>query len=221
MTTALVARFAHRAMASAGRATAAAAAAVTLRSSSGLQRLRQHRALSSTAASGSSGASPSVPVTPAASSSDAASAAPAASATATGAAAASAASVHPGGTAVVMLNMGGPASVPEVGPFLDRLFSDGEIIQLGPLQKWLGPLISKRRTPKIEAQYAQIGGSPIRKWTEQQGAEMCKRLDKLSPQTAPHKVKGNSSNREGNSGRRGAASARFVRWPLESFFSAD
>lgn len=209
MTTALAARFAHRAMAagSAGRATAAAAA--TLRSSSGLQRLRQHRALSSTAASGSSGASTSVPVTPAALSSDAASAAPAASATASGAASpsASAASAHPGGTAVVMLNMGGPASVPEVGPFLDRLFSDGEIIQLGPLQKWLGPLISKRRTPKIEAQYAQIGGSPIRKWTEHQGAEMCKRLDKLSPQTAPHKVKGNSSNREGNTGRRGAASA--------------
>lgn len=91
------------------------------------------------------------------------------------------------GTAVVMLNMGGPATVPEVGPFLDRLFSDGEIIQLGPLQKWLGPLISKRRTPKIEEQYRRIGGSPIRQWTQKQGEMMVQRLDKMSPQTAPHR----------------------------------
>jgi len=86
-----------------------------------------------------------------------------------------------------MLNMGGPSTVPEVGPFLNRLFSDGDIVSLGPLQSWLGPLLAKRRTPKIEEQYAQIGGSPIRKWTELQGREMVKRLDKLSPETAPHK----------------------------------
>ena len=40
-----------------------------------------------------------------------------------------------------MLNMGGPGSLqgPEDGvkPFLTRLFSDGEIIKLGPLQKLL------------------------------------------------------------------------------------
>lgn len=40
-----------------------------------------------------------------------------------------------------MMNMGGPGSLdgPEDGvkPFLTRLFSDGEIIKLGPLQKWL------------------------------------------------------------------------------------
>lgn len=43
--------------------------------------------------------------------------------------------------AVVMLNMGGPGSLDGaedgVKPFLTRLFSDGEIIKLGPLQKWL------------------------------------------------------------------------------------
>lgn len=52
----------------------------------------------------------------------------------------------------------------------------------------MGPFIAKRRTPKIIKQYAAIGGgSPIRKWSEYQAAEMCKLLDKMSPQTAPHK----------------------------------
>jgi len=41
-------------------------------------------------------------------------------------------------TAVVMLNMGGPNDLDEVGPFLHNLFSDGEIITLGPLQNILG-----------------------------------------------------------------------------------
>ncbi len=37
-------------------------------------------------------------------------------------------------------------------------------------------------------QYAAIGGgSPIRKWSEYQAAEMCIILDKTSPETAPHK----------------------------------
>lgn len=86
-----------------------------------------------------------------------------------------------------MMNMGGPATPEETGPFLQRLFSDGEIIQLGPLQNTLGPFIAKRRTPKITEQYQAIGGSPIRKWTEIQGAEMVRKLDILSPSTAPHK----------------------------------
>jgi len=66
--------------------------------------------------------------------------------------------------------------------------ADGDLIPLGRLQNYLGPLISKRRTPKIVKQYAAIGGgSPIRKWSEYQAAEMCKLLDKMSPETAPHK----------------------------------
>ncbi|KAK3990111.1 putative mitochondrial precursor ferrochelatase [Cladorrhinum sp. PSN332] len=92
------------------------------------------------------------------------------------------------GTAMVFLNMGGPSTVEEVGDFLSRLFSDGDLIPLGRLQNYLGPLISKRRTPKIEKQYAAIGGgSPIRKWSEHQCEEMCKVLDQISPETAPHK----------------------------------
>ncbi|KAL3314642.1 hypothetical protein Ciccas_006737 [Cichlidogyrus casuarinus] len=49
--------------------------------------------------------------------------------------------------------------------------------------------IVRRRTPKIIAQYEEIGGgSPITKWTETQGKYLEKALDKLSPNTAPHKA---------------------------------
>jgi ferrochelatase len=71
---------------------------------------------------------------------------------------------------------------------LTPLQSDADLIPLGRLQGYIGPLLSKRRTPKIQKQYAAIGGgSPIRKWSEHQCAEMCKILDKISPETAPHK----------------------------------
>ncbi|KEF60558.1 ferrochelatase [Exophiala aquamarina CBS 119918] len=93
-----------------------------------------------------------------------------------------------GPTAMVFMNMGGPSTTEEVGDFLSRLFADGDLIPLGRLQSYLGPLISRRRTPKIQKQYAAIGGgSPIRKWSEYQCSEMCKILDKISPETAPHK----------------------------------
>eukprot|EP00937_MAST-01D_sp_MAST-1D-sp2_P008061 g8061.t1 len=86
------------------------------------------------------------------------------------------------------MNMGGPATLDKVQPFLTNLFTDNEIIKLGPLQPWLGPYIAKRRTPKIQEQYKQIGGgSPIGKWTDLQGQAMCALLDERSPETAPHK----------------------------------
>lgn len=93
-----------------------------------------------------------------------------------------------GPTAMVFLNMGGPSTIDEVHGFLSKLFADGDLIPLGRLQPYLGPLIASRRTPKIQKQYADIGGgSPIRKWSEYQAAEMCKILDKTCPETAPHK----------------------------------
>lgn len=86
-----------------------------------------------------------------------------------------------------MMNLGGPATLDKVYDFLCRLFSDREIIKL-PFQKFAGPLLAKRRTPHVQEQYASIGGgSPIRKWTNAQGEAMCKRLDEISPETAPHK----------------------------------
>ncbi|KAI4104639.1 MAG: hypothetical protein L6R37_003160 [Teloschistes peruensis] len=93
-----------------------------------------------------------------------------------------------GPTAMVFMNMGGPSTVADVGPFLSRLFADADLIPLGRLQSYLGPLISRRRTPKIQNQYAAIGGgSPIRKWSEYQSLEMCKLLDARCPESAPHK----------------------------------
>jgi protoporphyrin/coproporphyrin ferrochelatase len=84
----------------------------------------------------------------------------------------------------VLLNMGGPSTIPEVYDFLSRLFADGDLIPLGRFQSWIGPLIARRRTPMIEKAYTEIGGgSPIRKWSEIQAREICKRLDRLSPET--------------------------------------
>lgn len=91
-------------------------------------------------------------------------------------------------TGILMMNLGGPENSSQVYDFLMRLFSDKDLIPLGPLQKWLGPLIAKRRTPKIIEQYDAIGGgSPIKMWTEKQGEAMVKLLDETSPSTAPHK----------------------------------
>ncbi|EEB94833.1 hypothetical protein MPER_06291, partial [Moniliophthora perniciosa FA553] len=89
--------------------------------------------------------------------------------------------------ALVMLNMGGPSTVPETHDFLLNLFSDGDLIPL-PFQRFLAPIIAKRRTPQIEKQYADIGGgSPILHYTRLQGEGMAKLLDELHPETAPHK----------------------------------
>ncbi|XP_064645736.1 ferrochelatase, mitochondrial-like isoform X2 [Lineus longissimus] len=90
-------------------------------------------------------------------------------------------------TGIVMLNMGGPEKLEHVHDFLLRLFSDKDIIPL-PAQSQLSKFIAKRRTPKIIEQYRKIGGgSPIKMWTERQGAGMVKLLDQISPETAPHK----------------------------------
>lgn len=84
------------------------------------------------------------------------------------------------------MNLGGPKNLTDVYGFLFRLFSDPDLIPI-PFQKHLAPWIAKRRTPSIQEQYAAIGGgSPILKWTELQGSGMCKILDKISPESAPH-----------------------------------
>ena len=75
-------------------------------------------------------------------------------------------------TGVILLNMGGPEKLDDVRPFLYNLFSDREIIRLGPffMQKPLAWLISKRRAPKSMKTYELIGGgSPLTKITTAQG----------------------------------------------------
>ncbi|XP_040054467.1 ferrochelatase, mitochondrial [Gasterosteus aculeatus] len=90
-------------------------------------------------------------------------------------------------TGILMLNMGGPEKLEDVHDFLLRLFLDTDLMKL-PVQNTLGPLIAKRRTPKIQEQYSKIGGgSPIKHWTSMQGEGMVKLLDEMSPETAPHK----------------------------------
>jgi len=67
-------------------------------------------------------------------------------------------------TGIVLLNMGGPDNQASVAPFLFNLFSDRDIIRLGPpfLQKPIAWFISRRRAPKSRAIYAKIGGgSPL------------------------------------------------------------
>lgn len=77
--------------------------------------------------------------------------------------------------------------VAETHDFLRNLFLDGDLIPL-PFQRFLAPRIAKRRTPKIEKQYSEIGGgSPILKWSQIQGAGMATLLDELNPESAPHK----------------------------------
>ncbi|MBL0938298.1 MAG: ferrochelatase [Gemmatimonadaceae bacterium] len=86
-----------------------------------------------------------------------------------------------------MMNLGGPATLGDVEPFLLRLFADREIIQL-PFQDVLGKFIATRRAPKVRKLYEAIGGgSPILRWTTAQGEAMCRRLDEMSPETAPHR----------------------------------
>lgn len=78
-------------------------------------------------------------------------------------------------TGVILLNMGGPNTQDDVAPFLFNLFSDREIIQLGPslLQKPIAWFISRRRAPKSRAIYAEIGGgSPLLAITLEQASAL-------------------------------------------------
>lgn len=78
-------------------------------------------------------------------------------------------------TAVLLLQMGGPDSLPAIEPFLYNLFSDRDIIRIGPvfLQPVIARFIARRRSKKVMEYYKKIGGkSPIRELTEQQAADL-------------------------------------------------
>lgn len=90
-------------------------------------------------------------------------------------------------TAIVMLNMGGPQNIDEVGDYLNRIMTDRDMIQL-PLQSRLGPWIANRRTEEVKKKYMEIGGgSPIYKWTDMQGKLLTQLLDQILPEHAPYK----------------------------------
>src|SRR5271170_2853921 len=75
-------------------------------------------------------------------------------------------------TGVVLFQLGGPDSLEAIEPFLFNLFCDPDIIdfpfaRIG--RKPLARLISSTRARKVQHHYATIGGgSPIRRFTEQQ-----------------------------------------------------
>ncbi len=80
---------------------------------------------------------------------------------------------------ILLLNLGGPERIKDVGPFLYNLFSDPEIIRLPvPLfQKPLAWFISTVRSSKSQKAYRCIGGgSPLRRITEQQARELQSKL---------------------------------------------
>jgi ferrochelatase len=76
--------------------------------------------------------------------------------------------------AVVLFNLGGPASLEAVEPFLFNLFNDPAIIRVPQPFRWLlAKLISKRRTPQAREIYAKMGGSsPILGQTYNQASEL-------------------------------------------------
>ncbi|MBD3162868.1 MAG: ferrochelatase [Candidatus Eisenbacteria bacterium] len=85
--------------------------------------------------------------------------------------------------AVLLLNMGGPESLEEVGPFLRELFDDPMILPLpgGRMtRRLLGRSIATLRCRKTQAAYRRIGGgSPLRRLTALQaellGGELSRR----------------------------------------------
>jgi ferrochelatase len=91
-----------------------------------------------------------------------------------------------GRVGVLLLNLGGPDKLEDVGPFLYNLFSDPEIIRLPFrwLQKPLAWFIASRRTKTSQANYKQIGGgSPLRRITEAQAAALKEKLTELGQET--------------------------------------
>jgi ferrochelatase len=82
-------------------------------------------------------------------------------------------------TAVLLLQMGGPDSLDAVEPFLLNLFTDRDIIKIGPsfLQPFIARKIVKKRAPRVRENYRQIGGkSPLRELTDQQAAALQEQL---------------------------------------------
>ncbi|HKT54415.1 MAG TPA: ferrochelatase [Caulobacteraceae bacterium] len=88
--------------------------------------------------------------------------------------------------AVVLFNLGGPASLAEVGPFLFRLFCDPAIIGAPAAVRYpLAALIALLRTRQAKANYAVMGGaSPLMRETEAQRTALEAALTARAPETA-------------------------------------
>lgn len=83
--------------------------------------------------------------------------------------------------AVVLLQMGGPATLDEIEPFLARLFADPDIIRLPrimrPFQPRLARYVARKRAPKVRPRYEAMGnGSPLGRITDEQARGLQTRL---------------------------------------------
>lgn len=83
---------------------------------------------------------------------------------------------------VLLFNMGGPAALDEVEPFLVNLFSDRDIIELplgATLQPVVARIIARARLRGVQRNYASIGGgSPQLRLTRAQASALGERLDR-------------------------------------------
>ena len=100
-------------------------------------------------------------------------------------------------TGVILLNLGGPDSIDAVRPFLYNLFSDREIIRLGPsfLQKPIAALIIATKLRKTLAAYNLIGGkSPLLDITSAQAKALEEKLNFFDTGTRGHGGTENAPN---------------------------
>lgn len=84
--------------------------------------------------------------------------------------------------ALILLNMGGPNNLQEVGLFLSNMFNDKNIIttQSTLLRRFIAFMITASRTKKAQANYAKIGGkSPLVGYTQKLVAKLQKELPSL------------------------------------------
>lgn len=85
---------------------------------------------------------------------------------------------------VLLFNMGGPGTLQEVEPFLIKLFSDRDIIELpmgALLQPVVARIIAKARGNGVRRNYASIGGgSPQLRLTRAQATALNDRLDRAT-----------------------------------------
>jgi len=95
-------------------------------------------------------------------------------------------------TAILLFNLGGPEDLAAVEPFLVRLFSDREIIELpfgARLQPTMARLIARLRGPSVRRNYERIGGgSPHLRITRGQVAALEERLNVGADGERPFRV---------------------------------
>ncbi len=83
--------------------------------------------------------------------------------------------------AILLLNMGGPNSIPEVKMFLENMFADKYILPMNSyLRSFIGNIIIKKRLDEAEENYRTIGGkSPLTNIT----LSLCQKIEHSSGMT--------------------------------------